>query len=115
MSAQPFSRADRNRVKRGRRHERPVNVKAVGRWAGNVLRRENPGAKYHDAGALLRLVYPERSAHIAIGKIRRHPLMRLIDRPAPTGPAFSDPPSRLVTDGCRIVGGLPVWIFPEAP
>lgn len=58
MSHQPYSRADRNRVRRGLRSDRPVNAKAWAAWSTSVMRNENPGARYWPLADQLKLVYP---------------------------------------------------------
>lgn len=80
MSRQPFSRADRNRIRRGRRTDRPRVAAARFPWASEVMRRENPGP-FMSVTGYMKLIYDERDvARIAF---RRNPMFRHIDRIAP--------------------------------
>ena len=78
MSRQPFSRADRNRIRRGRRTDRPRAAGARAPWATNVVRREHPGRTCVSLGEYLKLIYDERD--VARVAMRRHPLFRRIAR-----------------------------------
>jgi hypothetical protein len=82
MSAQPFSRADRNRIRRGQRPDPPRThaIRAKSAWAWNVVRREHPGQRYLPYGAFLKLIYDERD--IAKAATRVHPLFRYIQQRA---------------------------------
>jgi len=80
MSHQPFSRADRNRIHRGRRADRPRNPAARFPWASSVIRRECPAQSTVSVGEYMKLIYDDRDvSRIAL---RRHPLFRRIARTA---------------------------------